>query len=119
VPGTAGGPNTITNLSDLLDNVHRIQREGYSVSNEDVSAGVAAVGAPVRNHLGQVVASISVSGIASTYTPERIADLADAVRSASYRFSLQVGYGAKDRQPTERRRAETTVRRHRSFDTLR
>jgi IclR family KDG regulon transcriptional repressor len=90
-------PHTITNGGDLLENVHRILADGYSISKEDVSVGVAAVGAPVRNHLGHVVASISVSGIASTYTAEKIADLADAIQSAACRLSYEIGYGTQER----------------------
>lgn len=90
-------PQTITRAGDLLTNVRGIQTDGYSVSQEDVSLGVAAVGAPVRDHLGHVVASISVSGIASTYTAERIVDLADEIQSAAYRLSCAIGYGTQER----------------------
>jgi DNA-binding IclR family transcriptional regulator len=83
-------PQTIGNADQLLQDAHNTQANGYVLSNQDVTAGIAAVGAPVRDRTGQVVASISVSGLATTYTPERIAELADAVRSAAYRLSPQV-----------------------------
>jgi DNA-binding IclR family transcriptional regulator len=86
-------PQTIAAPDQLLADARRTRAQGYALSNEDVTAGIAAVGVPVRDHTGEVVASISVSGLAATYTAERIAELADATRSAGYRLSRQLGYG--------------------------
>jgi DNA-binding IclR family transcriptional regulator len=85
-------PRTIAVPDQLLADARRTRAQGYALSNEDVTAGIAAVGVPVRDHTGEVVASISVSGLAATYTAERIAELADATRSAGYRLSRQLGY---------------------------
>lgn len=85
-------PKTIATADQLLHDARQTRDREYVLSNEDVTAGIAAVGAPVRDHSGQVVASISVSGLAATYTSERIAELADAVRSAAYRLSRQMGH---------------------------
>jgi IclR family acetate operon transcriptional repressor len=57
-----------------------------------VTIGIAAVGAPVRDHSGQVIASISVSGLAAAYTPSRIAELADVICAAAERLSRQMGH---------------------------
>ena len=40
-----------------------IRSAGYSVSDDDLTPGIAAVGAPVFDHKGHVVASLSVSGL--------------------------------------------------------
>ena len=85
-------PRTISTAQALVADAHLTRRQGYALSNEDVTAGIAAVGVPVRDHTGDVVASISVSGLAATYTTEKIAELADAVRSASYRLSQLLGH---------------------------
>jgi DNA-binding IclR family transcriptional regulator len=85
-------PKTITTVQRLLEDARRTRRQGYTVSNEDVSAGIGAVGAPVYDYTGGVVASISLSGIAATYTPERITELAGAVDAAARRISRQMGY---------------------------
>jgi DNA-binding IclR family transcriptional regulator len=85
-------PKTITNLQRLLEDARCTRRQGYVVSNEDVSAGIGAVGAPVYDYTGEVIASISLSGIAATYTPERITELAGAVEAAARRISRQMGY---------------------------
>lgn len=87
--------HTLTSVDELKADAHRTKQKGYVVSYEDVSPGIAAVGAPVFNHAGHVIASISVSGISTVYTPERIGELGDAVRVAAERLSRQMGYLAR------------------------
>lgn len=83
---------TITTVQRLLEDAACTRRQGYAVSNEDVSAGIGAVGAPVYDYTGKVIASISLSGIAATYTPERITELAGAVDTSARRISRQMGH---------------------------
>jgi DNA-binding IclR family transcriptional regulator len=85
-------PKTITTVQRLIEDARCTRRQGYVVSNEDVSAGIGAVGAPVYDYTGDVIASISLSGIAATYTPERIIELAGAVDASARRISRQMGY---------------------------
>jgi DNA-binding IclR family transcriptional regulator len=86
---------TIVTADRLLADADQTRLQGYAVSNEDVSLGIAAVGAPVRDYTKRVVASISLSGIAATYTPERIVSLAGAVAAAAHRISRQMGYSTR------------------------
>jgi DNA-binding IclR family transcriptional regulator len=84
-------PQTLVTAQQLLNDADNTRTHGYVVSNEDVSPGIGAVGAPVLDYTDKVVASISLSGIAATYTPERIAELAGAVAAAAHRISRQMG----------------------------
>ncbi|MBO1003252.1 IclR family transcriptional regulator [Pseudogracilibacillus auburnensis] len=43
------------------DLIHEVRKNGYSVSYEDVVAGVSSIGAPIFDSSGKVVASISLS----------------------------------------------------------
>jgi IclR family KDG regulon transcriptional repressor len=90
-------PQTITTTQRLLDDVNRTRRQGYVVSDQDVSPGIGAVGAPIRDYTGHVIASISLSGIAASYTPARIAALAGEVETAARRISHQMGYSTEQR----------------------
>ncbi len=83
---------SITTADGLLADAAATRQRGFVVSDQDVTAGIAAVGAPVCDHTGQVVAAISVSGLAASYTPERVGELADAVRSAARVLSARLGY---------------------------
>ena len=85
-------PRTIVTEDQLIRDAQQTRKQGYVLSFEDVTPGIAAVGAPVRDQTNQVIASISVSGLAASYSPERIVELADAVRSGADRLSRQMGY---------------------------
>jgi len=49
--------------SKLLADLGSIQNDGYVISDDDLTPGIAAVGAPIFNHRNHVVASLSVSGL--------------------------------------------------------
>jgi IclR family acetate operon transcriptional repressor len=85
-------PHTITTPEALLADAHQTRERGFVLSDQDVTIGIAAVGAPVCDHTGQVAAAISVSGLAASYTPERVGELADAVRAAARVLSARLGY---------------------------
>jgi DNA-binding IclR family transcriptional regulator len=84
--------HTIATPDALLADAEATRRRGFVVSDQDVTVGIAAVGAPVCDHTGQVVAAISVSGLAASYTPERVGELAEAVRSAARVLSARLGF---------------------------
>ena len=83
---------TITTVHRLLKDAACTRRQGYVLSDEDVSAGIGAVGAPIYDYTGKIIASISLSGIAATYTPERVKELAATVDTSARRISSQMGY---------------------------
>lgn len=49
--------------ASLFELLNQERSQGYTVSDGDVSEGIASIGAPVYNHLGKVEGAISVSGI--------------------------------------------------------
>ncbi len=85
-------PQTIATVEALLADAAATRERGFVVSDQDVTIGIAAVGAPVCDHTGQVVAAISVSGLAASYSPERVGELAEAVGGAARTLSARLGY---------------------------
>jgi IclR family acetate operon transcriptional repressor len=55
--------NTITDVDALLRELARVRERGFAIDDEEDSAGVFCVGAPVRDHRGECVGAISVSGV--------------------------------------------------------
>lgn len=80
---------------DLARRAAEVRDRGFSVSDGDVTPGIAAVGAPVFNHRGEVEAAISVSGLRDTIlgagkkTTELVVTAAAAV-------STELGFRGKD-----------------------
>lgn len=61
-PGLPGDPPRRP-LAKIKSDIARIRRDGFAVSDEDVTPGIAALGAPVFNHRGELEAAISISGL--------------------------------------------------------
>jgi DNA-binding IclR family transcriptional regulator len=85
-------PYTITTLEALLEDARRTRQQGYVFSNQDVTIGVAAVGAPVYDHSGGVAAAASLSGLVAAYTPERLPLLVATLTRQTASLSRQLGY---------------------------
>jgi IclR family KDG regulon transcriptional repressor len=84
-------PNTITDRDELRHCLDEIRAQGYAVDEEDFEVGVYAVGAPVRDHCGRVVASITVTTPESRYSPQRRQELIEMVTNAASRVSARLG----------------------------
>ncbi len=48
---------------DIIRELEAIQERGYAISDQDVTLGIASIGAPVFGHTGAVCASISIGGL--------------------------------------------------------
>ena len=55
-------PKTIRSLSALKAHLAEVRVKGYAVNDEEMVLGIRAVGAPVVDCLGNVIASVSVRG---------------------------------------------------------
>jgi DNA-binding IclR family transcriptional regulator len=97
LPGVTS--NTITDLTQLLEDVRLTRQRGYVVSMNDATLGIAAVGAPIHDYSGRVVASLSLSGLSIRYGPEQISNLAAVILSTAGRLSRQLGYRGNGVQP--------------------
>jgi IclR family acetate operon transcriptional repressor len=64
------------------------------LSANDVTLGIAAIGAPVFDHSGCVVASVSLSGLTNRFNPEHISEVAQIVLTAADSISRQLGFRA-------------------------
>jgi DNA-binding IclR family transcriptional regulator len=85
-------PKTLSNIEDLYEDVEHTLKEGYVLSMEDVTPGIAAIGAPVRDYSGNIIASLSVSGLVSHFNEDRINDLITSVKKAAQKVTRHMGY---------------------------
>lgn len=84
-------PRLAPNVDIVRERVRRTRLNGYAVSDEDVTPGVAAVGAPVLNHRGELEGAVSVSGIRSRILGDEEAT-ARAVTEAARSCSAALGF---------------------------
>ncbi|WP_418285633.1 IclR family transcriptional regulator [Halorubrum sp. DTA46] len=62
---------TITEPSDLFEELSTIRSRGYAINDEEEVVGIRAVGAPIRDANGGVLGAISVSGPTGRFTLDR------------------------------------------------
>jgi DNA-binding IclR family transcriptional regulator len=91
-PGLARyNENTITSARKLKEELARIRKLGYSLDDEEETIGLRCIGAPIFDHTGQVVASISVAGTTAQITSENLTWLAERVKQTASAISRQLG----------------------------
>jgi DNA-binding IclR family transcriptional regulator len=83
---------TITDPIRLREELKRVRQQGYAVAQEELEVGLSAVAAPIWNHEGKVVASVSVSGPSFRLSPEKIPELAELTKQTANEISYRLGY---------------------------
>jgi DNA-binding IclR family transcriptional regulator len=83
---------SITDRRRLLVELERIKRQGFAVAVEEVEEGFVAIGAPIFDHTGSVVAAISLGGPKARFTQDRIKKLGKLLIESSQRISERLGY---------------------------
>lgn len=85
-------PNTILSLEGFLEEIHRVRREGVGVDNEEFSAGVRCVAAPVMDFSEKCVGAIGVSGPIMRLDSNAMRDVRRHVMSVAEKLSRELGY---------------------------
>lgn len=83
---------TITDPEKLRSEFETIRSQGYAVDREEAIEGACCVGAPIRDHRGEVVAAVSVSMLASRMDSTSEHRLARMVKETGDRISRALGY---------------------------
>ncbi len=93
-------PRTITTRKRFLEEVDRIWKQGYSLTTGELEEGFNAIGAPVVDHDGRVIAALSFGGPRVRITKERTPELVTLVVNAAERVSRQLGGSSAKRLRT-------------------
>jgi DNA-binding IclR family transcriptional regulator len=80
----------------LLD----VVAQGHATALEELEIGLNAIAAPVRDHLGTVVAAVTVSGPAFRFTEEAMHAMCEDLKAACSTISRRLGFDIRDRAPT-------------------
>jgi IclR family acetate operon transcriptional repressor len=80
-------PNTITRVKQLRQHLREVAARGYAVDDEEYVMGLRCVAAPVRNHQGDALCAISVSGLPARMTPERLPIIGKLVADTAMELS--------------------------------
>lgn len=91
------GPNTITGKRLLRDELDQVRDAGFAVNDEELSAELLCVGAPIRNASREVVAGVNIAARSTMISLEEMVDaLSPHLHSAADRISARLGYRRDD-----------------------
>jgi IclR family transcriptional regulator, acetate operon repressor len=100
------GPRSITDAAALRAELRATLARGYATSYEELEAHLHAVGAPIYDHQGRIVAAVSISGPAARMPRRREPELVRMVVESCAQISHALGY----RPRTEDRRSRIDPR---------
>jgi DNA-binding IclR family transcriptional regulator len=83
---------TITQADRLHLELGRIRDRGYAVDDEEFYPGIRCIAAPVFDEDGTITAAMSVSGLITHVTEDRVPQFAEAVMHAAGSLSEQLGF---------------------------
>src|SRR5580692_1321587 len=82
---------SIIRASDLFRELAAVRRQGYAVDDEEARMGLRCVAAVVFNDCSEPLAAISVSGMTSRVTEERLPELGKAVCEVARELTVAIG----------------------------
>lgn len=85
-------PRTITDFARLGTELEAAREQGWAPTCEELETGLNAVAAPVRDHNGSVIASLSISGPAYRLEQSRFDEIAQVAIEAAEQISRRIGY---------------------------
>ena len=85
-------PRTITDPQALKALLSQIRINGYAVADEMLELGLIAIGAPIFEFDGEVIAAISVFGPKNRLLSERVIDIGEMLRERAAHISALLGY---------------------------
>ena len=86
-------PNSISDLPALAEEMASIRERGVALDREEFVQGAMCLAAPIRNHEGDVIASVVVSGPIQRIEP-RLEEMARKIKSCGDAISKALGYSA-------------------------
>jgi len=85
-------PHTLTDPEAVAEELRRVAYEGVAYDLEGLHMSTCAVGAPVRDQVGTVVAAISVVAPSGRFGPSERESFAEAVKGAATALSAYLGW---------------------------
>lgn len=82
---------TISTISELMEDLRLVRRNGYSLDNEEFQAGVVCVGAAIRDHAGAVIGSVSGSMPRMRADGDHMAKVKASIQDCAARISSRFG----------------------------
>jgi DNA-binding IclR family transcriptional regulator len=87
--------HSLVDPADLRSDLAETRRRGYSISDEDVTVGIAAIGAPILGTDGVAIAALSFGGLRQNVLPPKPTQVL-CLLHACEELSTRLGYWQRD-----------------------
>jgi DNA-binding IclR family transcriptional regulator len=84
--------NTITDPAQLRKELKTIRKQGHSFSDQEADPGARAIGAPIFDHRGKIVAGLSIAGPRDRINQKNRAKLIRLVKKTAQKISADLGH---------------------------
>jgi len=91
---------TVSTVSKFYEEVARVRHTGLAVDDEELYPGVSCVASPVRDHLGRIVAAVSVSFPKNRVDSRRLGEFQALLLESASEFSRRLGSQAVTQRGT-------------------
>jgi DNA-binding IclR family transcriptional regulator len=92
-------PRTIISKQKLIEELKAIREQGYSLDHREIEQEVECIGAPIRDHLGNVIAALSISGPERKINTPMERQYVNQVMGAAAIVSSKMGYMGNPQSP--------------------
>jgi len=89
---TSYTPKTIPSKDKLIEELNEIRKRGYALDEREFEEDVECIAAPIRNHLGDAIAALSISGPQRKINTPQEKQFVSQVMNAAALVSSKMGY---------------------------
>jgi IclR family transcriptional regulator, KDG regulon repressor len=83
---------TLTDKEEIKKQLKTIHQQGFSVDDEEIELGLRCVAAPIFNHQGKAIASVSCAAPTMRLEDEQLSKVIQGIKQAALEISKCMGY---------------------------
>lgn len=83
---------TVADIQQLTGQLNQICQQKYAVVHEEYDAGISAIAAPLYNHLGSLLATVSISGPTYRLSDSKFAEFLPTLLATCQTISAELGF---------------------------
>ena len=95
---------SITTPAAFRRELARIRATGFAIDNEEHIEGIRCIATPIRDHSGEVRASLCIVGPRNRLPQRRLAEIRQTLAAMAANLSARLGHGTTDGDAKERRK---------------
>ncbi|QHW35523.1 IclR family transcriptional regulator (plasmid) [Paenibacillus rhizovicinus] len=85
-------PNTMVNANEFKDFLESVRSLGYAIEDEEGEQGIRCIAAPVFDHNGRVVGSVSITSVRVNLPSQKFSEVGKLVQNKALLISSKLGY---------------------------